>query len=154
MGLMESYREFLDASKKYQEVSELREKCFKIIQYPDHYSLEEMSTLILDDWPNLFDSFYMHISYRSIKKNFEKLEEGYITRNEFVSKIKDSCNMLDLRIAELKSKVESLEREFSASYNKFFSEGLSDASDLGTKLIYMILLQPEAKEIIMEFLKI
>ena len=150
---MESYRKFLESSKKYDEVSELRDKAFKVIDYPNYYSMEEISRIILHDWYKLFESLYMHVDYRKIKDYFGQLKECHINRDQFFAKVKSSCDELNGKIYDLKEKVEKQRKEFSDSYDIFFSTGLTNAADLSEKMLYSMFTQPEAKEAIMEFLK-
>ena len=153
MGVMDSYRKFLESSKKYNEVSKMRDKSFKIIEYSNYYSMDELTRVVQNDWYDLFESLYMHVSYRKIRDELERLKESYINREQFFSKVKSSCEELNEKISALKQTVEKEEKEFSDSYDIFFSTGLNNANDLSTKMIYSMFMQPEAKEVLMEFLK-
>lgn len=152
MNVMESYRSFLTQRASFKELSELRDKCFRI--YENSCTLKDMQKIIENDWRVLLNKLPIHLSYSDITIGYDNLTKGYINRREFASETAYVCDNINSLISEIQKEAETYAAEFSNAYNSFFTKGAKNAENCGTKLIYQALMQPEAKEIIMEFLKL
>ncbi len=151
MGVLDSYSKFLIKREKLKKICALKKKCYFI--FSDRCSIEEMQNIVEYDWNELLKLFPIYINYSDIAINFVELKNGYINRNEYALKVQYICELVEEETYKLKKETEKLAADFSNSYNSFFTDGERKAKNCSTELIYHVLRQPEAKAIIMEFLK-
>lgn len=151
MKVIETYRDYLIKNSKLEKVSSLRKTCYFV--FSQYCSLDEMEEIISNDWKELIHLLSISNGYSNIVSNFLNLKNGFFNRREFADSIKYFRENVDSEISKLESNTQKTFEDFSKEYNDYFAEGEKNSKECGSKLIYHILIQPEVKEIIMDFLK-
>ena len=152
--VINNYRTFLEQVSKFDELFELRKKCYKI--FDDTCTIDEMNNIIKNDWRVFAKVLPIPINYSIgiLLINYEKLSNGFINRTEFAAEFEPLCSEIDLSISRIKDKANKALADFSTTYDAFTEAGEKNADDCATKLIYYALKQPEGKEIVMQFLEL
>ena len=147
---LEQIRKVLETRKKYEELEALSKACFEVFCY--WASLDFIINRVNNEWRELYKKVDLPHK-RNVWIEVDNMKEALINRSEFKERMSETVDRINEYIANLKSKLEIAEKEFTEEYNNFFTWDEENQNNRASKYIYHILSQPEVRDNIMQFLE-
>ena len=147
---LEQIRKVLETRKKYEELEALSKACFEVFCY--WASLDFIINRVNNEWRELYKKVDLPHK-RNVWIEVDNMKEALINRSEFKERMSETVDRINEYIANLKSKLEIAEKEFTEEYNNFFTWDEENQNNGASKYIYHILSQPEVRDSIMQFLE-